>query len=109
MALTVNSASDSGRVPKQPMMAGTLNVDADATYAAGGYDVSASLPDGVTVFCSPWVPSYDGSALYWMRIEMVSGVPRLKIYDNGSGAPGTETSTADQSGHTGVTIDWIGY
>lgn len=108
MALTVNNSDDQGKAPIQPAMAGVINVDADATYAAGGYDVSAELPDGVTIVFSPFVPMYDGAALRWGRLENGTAGPVFKIYDNDNGAPGSETSTADQSGNTGIDLGWIG-
>jgi hypothetical protein len=109
MALTINSSADAGRVPKAPLLAGEINVDADASYPATGYDVSATLPDGVTVRHSEFVPDYDGAALRWFRIVDVSGVPRLKAYASANGAPGAEVAGAtDLSGHTGLTVGWIG-
>lgn len=108
MAITVNDSAEQGKVPIQPAMAGELDVDLDATYPAGGYDVSAHLPDGVTIVHSPAVPMYDGAALRWARIENGTSGPVLKVYDNNNGAPGSETATADQSGNTGIKVGWIG-
>lgn len=109
MAITVNSAVDSGKVPKQPLMAGEIDVDLDATSILNGYDLSDSLPDGVTVIQSTWVPNYDGSALRWFRVVDVSGVPRLQAYTSVSGAPGALVGAGvDLSGHTGLVVGWIG-
>lgn len=109
MAITVNTTdNDTGRQPSAPVFMGVINVDLDAAYAAGGYDVSGSLPGGITVIEGSFTPSYDGSALYWLRIENGAAGPVLKVYDNDNGAPGSETATADQSGHTGVDVPYAG-
>lgn len=109
MAITINSSADAGQVPKAPILAGKVDVDLDASYIATGYDVSATLPDGVTVVHSDFVPNYDGAALRWFKIVDVSGVPRLKAFATANGAPGAEVAGAtDLSGHTGLVVGWIG-
>jgi hypothetical protein len=110
MAIVINETdNDAGRQPSAPAFMGKINVDLDAAYAAGGYDVSESLPDGITIIEGNHTLSYDGSALYHLRIENGATGPVLKVYDNDNGAPGAETVTADQSGHTGVDVPYAGY
>jgi hypothetical protein len=103
MALTVNSNSMSNGMPSAPLRLAKANVDLDSAYPAGGYDLSAVFP-GQTVVGGPWFLSHDGAALYHLRVVDDGGTPKLMVHDNASGAPGAETSTADQSGHTGVDV-----
>jgi hypothetical protein len=110
MAITINSSSNPSVSPTenqaQPsanLQAANVNVDLDAAYPAGGYDLSASF-SGVVVQPSPKVPSWDGAALYFLQVVNASGTPKLKVWDSSNGAPSTETVTADQSGHTGVEV-----
>lgn len=101
--LTVNDSGLSTGQPSAPVRVVKANVDGDATYPAGGYDMSAQFP-GQTVQAGPMVPSYNGAALNFFRLEDASGTPKLVIYDSANGEPTTETVTADQSGHTGVDV-----
>jgi hypothetical protein len=92
------------------MMAGSIDVDLDNSYVDGGYDISASLPDGVTILHSDFVPHYDASELRWFRIENGASGPVLVAYDTASGAPGAQTTAADDmTGHTGLVVGWIGH
>jgi len=110
MAITVNSTVESGGQPSATHRSGTINVDLDASSPAGGYDLSAALPDGIAVTASAYVPHYDGSALRWFRIVQVNGTPRLKIYANTNAAPGAEDAGGtDLAGHTGLEITWSGH
>jgi hypothetical protein len=107
MALVENSSSQSNGMPSAPLRALKANVDLDATYPAGGYDLSAIFP-GTVVVHGPWIPSYDGAALYWLRLVDDGGTPKLMVHDTANGAPGAETATADQSGHTGLDVYGFG-
>lgn len=109
MAVTVNSASYGGEQPSAPIACGTINIDADSSYPTGGYDVSSSLPDGVTIIHSGYIEHYDGAAVRYCRLANVSGTVRAKFYAQTNGAPGAEVSAAtDLSGHTGVEVGWTG-
>jgi hypothetical protein len=99
---TVSPTENQGQ-PSALLQVGSVNVTLDASYAAGGYDLSASL-SGAVIQPSPFMQSWDGAALYHLRVEDDSGTPKLLVYDDDNGAPGTETSTADQSGHATVDV-----
>ncbi len=110
MAVTVNSYVDGGRQPSAPVMGGSINIDADASYPEDGYDVSSSLPPGVTILHSDYVINYDGAALRYCRLASVNGTVRAKFYAQTDGAPGAEVSAATNlAGHTGLDIGWIGW
>ena len=108
MAITVNSVTSTNAMPSAPQRLTKLDIAMDNSYPTNGESVAASLPDGATVKWSETVPNYDGSALRWFRIEMVSGVARIKAYVSTGGAPGAEVAnTTDLSGHTSVLIGCV--
>lgn len=110
MAVTVNSAVDGGRQPSAPMMAGKINADCDASYPADGYDVTSSLPDGVTIIHSEPVFAYDGAALRMLQLANVGSTVRLKVFATANGAKGAElAATTGCAGLTGVDVGWIGH
>ncbi len=108
MAITVvGTPVDSGRQPSAPIMAGRIVVTLDTSYPTGGYDITASLPPGVTVIPQPPICHYDGSALRWIGI---SAAGKVQAWVSTSGAPGAEvTAAVNVSGHTSVPLTWIGY
>jgi hypothetical protein len=102
MAITVNSAGNSNGMPTAPQRVTVVNVDLDNSYPTGGYDITASLPDGVTVTWSETVIHYDASALRYLK---VTGTGFVQAFVQTDGAPGVEvTAAVDVSGHTGVSI-----
>ena len=118
MAITINAATNPSRSatgipvvensgqPSALLQVAEVNVDLDAAYPAGGYDLSGSFA-GAKVQPSPFHPSWDGAALYFLRAEDDSGTPKLVVYDSANGEPTTETVTADQSGHTGKRVMFL--
>ena len=104
MAITVNSVALSNGMPSAPLRFIKLDVDLDASYPAGGYDVSDQL-EGGTVVSSPTVPHYDGADLRWFK---VTAAGMLVSLETANGAPGAETAdTTDVSGHTGLIIEGV--
>ena len=108
MAITVvGTPVDAGRQPSAPLMAGRIVVTLDTSYPTGGYDITSSLPQGVTVIPQAPIAHYDGSALRWIGIN-ASG--KVQAWVNTSGAPGAEvTAAVNVSGHANVALTWVGY
>lgn len=98
------NAENSGQ-PSARLNGARVNVTGVASYVQGGEDISAALP-GYKIQTCPFVPTWDGAELRWARIEDDAGVAKLLFYDNDNGAPGAETTAADDvSGHATFDID----
>jgi len=108
MAISIiGTPVDSGRQPSAPLMSGRIRVTLDTSYPTGGYDITASLPPGITVIPTAPIPHYDGSALRWLQI---SSVGKVQAFVSTNGAPGAETTAAvNVSGHANVDLFWTGY
>ena len=99
-SVTPSVTAENGGQPSARLNVARLNVTGAASYVTGGDSVAASMPGCKAVGC-PYVPTWDGAELRWARIEDDAGTPKLKFYDNDNGAPGAETTAADDvSGHT---------
>ena len=68
MAITVNTAGASAGMPTAPQRVIELDVDLDASYPTGGYDVAASLPQSPTLV-SPFVAASNGTTPIYLRIN----------------------------------------
>ena len=87
MAIVVNSSSESLGHTSAPKRSVELNVDLDDSYPTGGYDVTASLPQGATVVWSPKQPLDNGTAQTWNgHLVTTSGVTKLVVYVAATGA-----------------------
>lgn len=114
MAITINSTvnpsvspGENSSQPSAPLQAAEVNVDLDNSYPAGGYDLSASF-SGAVVVQSQVVPHYDGTELRWFKVYNDSGTPKLMALDTANGAPGAETTPADDmTGHTGLVVPFL--
>jgi len=102
MAITINSAAPSNAMPSAPFRAHRLNVDLDASYPIGGYDVSDQL-EGGTVVWAETVKDTNGTAARFFKI---SDGGLLQSFDaSAEDTPGAETSDAtDLSGYTSLEI-----
>ena len=105
MAITVNSATLSHGLTKAPGRWVKLNVDLDAAYPTGGYDVSGSLANG-TVRYSESVFAYDGAVLNLLKVD-ANGM--LVAYVVTNGEQGAQVANGvDLSGITGKEINvWV--
>ena len=102
MAITVNSATLTSAQTKAPSRWAKLNVDLDAAYPTGGYDISDQLENG-TVRYSESVFAYDGSVLNILKVDE-NGM--LKAYVATNGEQGAEVANGvDLSGITGKEIN----
>lgn len=102
MAITINSATLTSGQTKAPSRWAKLNVDLDASYPTGGYDVSDQLEQG-TVRYSESVFAYDGSVLNLLKVDS-SGM--LKAYVVTNGAQGAEVANGTNlAAITGVEIN----
>jgi hypothetical protein len=99
-SVTPSITAENGGQPSARWNVARVNVTGSASYVAGGESLAADLPGATAVSCA-FVPNWDGSELRWARIEDDGGVAKLKFYDTANGAPGSETTAADDvSGHT---------
>lgn len=107
MALTINSTSESHQAVKAPAKMKVFNFDADASYPAGGYPVTAAQRDHLTVRWSETVGDYDGSAKRHFRYDRSTDT--IKCFADTNDVPGAEVSgSTDLSGHTGVELAVFG-
>jgi len=101
MALTViNSSGKTTGMPSAPMRKAKANLTGPTSYVTGGESLATTFP-GQTVFSCRYVPTWNGAALRWARIEDSSGAPMLKFYETSNGAPAAEVAAGqNMTGHT---------
>lgn len=71
MAITVDSVTMTPGAPSEPVRVLELQVDLDASYPTGGYDVTASInTEGTqTIVMAPLCPISDGTTLRYLQIN----------------------------------------
>lgn len=110
MAYTLNSTidrSENSRQPSAPFQADEIDITADASYPANGYDLSADLPE-VTAVLGIFVPDYDGASLRWLKVVQHDSKPKVQIYADANGSPGAQESAGgDMSGHANVKLQFL--
>lgn len=101
MAITVNSNPGSIAQPSAPQVLRVLNVDLDASYPTGGYDIAPSLLGG-TIIWSETVAVLD-TVLKFVKVNRATN--KLQVFVDASGAPGAEAAgSSDQSGIVGLEV-----
>ncbi len=102
MAITVNSSSASSGQPSAPLRLVTINVDLDASYPAGGYDVNAQIGQNETVVGQFFQSFFAAATLRWYKVNSFGFV---QAFANNSGAPGAEVAgSTDLSATTGLEL-----
>lgn len=102
MAAAVNSISKGDRQPSAPKGAIELDVDLDASYPTGGYDISDQL-EGQTVAVGWLVPVADGTTKRFARVN-TDGT--LQVFNDDVNLSEVGNGT-DLSGYTGIKVPAI--
>lgn len=108
MAITVNSAPKTNAMASAVVAFGKINVDLDTSYPDGGYDVSADLPGGSTLFWSETIKVYDATntAIVYVQVDIAS--KKVKVFQETNGAKGAEVSAAyDCTSLVGLEIGYV--
>ena len=105
MTITVNSAVPSTGQPSAPLRVVSIDVDLDASYPAGGYDVNAQLGQNETVVGQFFQPFFAAATLRWYK---VNGLGFVQAFADDNGAPGAEVAgSTDLSATTGLQLTAI--
>jgi hypothetical protein len=98
MAILVNSVASGNGMPSAPQRIHVLNATLDASYPAGGYDISSSLAGGSVVWAETRAFRAGGTTRHF-RVNR--STDKLQAFADDSGAVGAEVAAVtDLSAYT---------